>query len=76
VLLGCFGSPYTFSIRFDNIGGLHKDDRVFFDKTPIGVVTDVEYTDTGTYLVNVTVDDQYASLPKDSSAFYIQYYSK
>jgi hypothetical protein len=37
----------------------------------IGVVTDVEYTDTGNYLVKVAVEDQYSSLPKDSSTFYI-----
>jgi hypothetical protein len=50
---------------------LRKDDKVFFDQTAIGVVTNVEYTDTGNYLVKVTVEDQYSSLPKDSSTFYI-----
>ena len=58
-------------IRFNDIEGLRKNDQVFFDQTPIGVVTDVEYTDTGNYLVKVAVDDQYSSLPKDSSTFYI-----
>jgi ABC-type transporter Mla subunit MlaD len=71
VLLGCVGTTYNFKIRFNDIQGLRKNDRVFFDKTPIGVVTDVEYTDTGNYLVSVAVDDQYSSLPKDSSTFYI-----
>jgi ABC-type phosphate transport system auxiliary subunit len=50
---------------------LRKNDQVFFDNTPIGVVTDVEYADTGNYLVRVAVEDQFASLPKDSSTFYI-----
>jgi hypothetical protein len=58
-------------IRFNDIEGLRKDDKVFFDQTAIGVVTNVEYTDTGNYLVKVTVEDQYSSLPKDSSTFYI-----
>ena len=71
VLLGCVGTTYNFKIRFNDIQGLRENDRVFFDKTPIGVVTDVEYTDTGNYLVSVAVDDQYSSLPKDSSTFYI-----
>jgi len=71
VLLGCVGTTYNFKIRFNDIQGLRENNRVFFDKTPIGVVTDVEYTDTGNYLVSVAVDDQYSSLPKDSSTFYI-----
>jgi len=58
-------------IRFNDIEGLRKNDEVFFDQTPIGVVKDVEYTDTGDYLVKVAVEDQYSSLPKDSSTFYI-----
>ena len=71
VLFGCVGTTYNFKIRFNDINGLNKNDQVFFDKTPIGVVTDVEYTDTGNYLVSVAVDDQYSSFPKDSSTFYI-----
>jgi hypothetical protein len=71
VLLGCVGTTYNFKIRFNDIQGLRKNDRVFFDKTPIGVVTDVEYTDTGNYLVSVAVEDKFSSLLKDSSTFYI-----
>jgi ABC-type transporter Mla subunit MlaD len=71
VLTGCIGTSHNFMIQFNDIEGLRKNDQVFFDKTPIGVVTDVEYTDTGNYLVKVAVDDQYSFLPKDSSTFYI-----
>jgi len=71
VLIGCAGTTHNFMIRFNDIEGLRKDDQVFFDQTPIGVVTDVEYTDTGDYLVKVAVEDQYSSLAKDSSTFYI-----
>ena len=71
VLLGCVGTTYNFKIRFNDIQGLRKNDRVFFDKTPIGVVTDVEYTDTGNYLVSVALEDNFSSLLKDSSTFYI-----
>ena len=70
-LFGCIGTTHYFKIRFNDIEGLRKNDQVFFDNTPIGVVTDVEYTDTGNYLVRVAVEDQFASLPKDSSTFYI-----
>jgi len=58
-------------IRFNDIDGLRKNDQVFFDQTQIGVVTDVEYTDSGNYLVKVAVEDQYSTLPKDTSTFYI-----
>jgi ABC-type transporter Mla subunit MlaD len=70
-LFGCIGTTHNFKIRFNDIEGLRKNDQVFFDNTPIGVVTDVEYADTGNYLVRVAVEDQFASLPKDSSTFYI-----
>ena len=71
VLIGCIGTSHNFRIRFNDIEELRKNDQVFFDQTPIGVVTDVEYTDTGNYLVKVAVEDQYSSLPKDTSTFYI-----
>jgi ABC-type transporter Mla subunit MlaD len=71
ILFGCVGTTYDFKIRFNAINGLNKNDQVFFDETPIGVVTDVEYTDTGNYLVSVSVENKFSSLPKDSSTFYI-----
>jgi hypothetical protein len=71
VPVGCAGATHNFMIRFNEIEGLRKNDQVFFDETPIGVVTDVEYTDTGDYLVEVAVEDRYSSFPKDSSTFYI-----
>jgi ABC-type transporter Mla subunit MlaD len=71
IFFGCVGTTYNFKIRFNDIEGLRKNDQVFFNKTQIGVVTDVEYIDTGNYLVRVAVEDQFSSLPKDSSTFYI-----
>ena len=71
VLIGCVGTTHNFKIRFNDIQGLRKNDRVFFDQTAIGEVTGIEYTDTGNYLVNLAVEDQFSSLPKDSSTFYI-----
>ena len=62
ILIGCIGTTHNFKIRFNDVDGLRKNDQVFFDQTPIGVVTDVEYTDTGNYLVRVAVEDQYSSL--------------
>jgi paraquat-inducible protein B len=71
VLIGCIGITHNFMIRFNDIQGLRENDRVFFDKTAIGEVTGIEYTDTRNYLVSVAVEDQFSSLTKDSSTFYI-----
>jgi len=71
VLIGCVETTHNFKIRFNDIQGLRKSDRVFFDNTAIGEVTGIEYADTGNSLVSVAVEDQFASLPKDSSTFYI-----
>ena len=71
VLIGCVGATHNFKIRFDDIQGLRKNDQVFFDNTAIGEVTGIEYTDAGNSLVSVAVEDQFASLTKDSSTFYI-----
>jgi hypothetical protein len=71
VIIGCIGTTHNFKIRFNDIQGLRKNDRVFFDKTVIGEIKGIEYADTGNYLVSVAVEDQFSSLPKDSSSFYI-----
>ena len=49
-LFGCIGTTHNFNIRFNDNEWLRKNDQVFFDNTPIGVVTDVEYADTGNYV--------------------------
>jgi hypothetical protein len=55
VLIGCIGTTHNFKIRFNDIQGLQKNDRVFFDKTAIGKITGIEYADIGNYLVSVAV---------------------
>ena len=71
VLIGCIETTHNFKVRFNDIQGLRKNDQVYFDKTAIGKVTGIEYTDTGSYLVSIAVEDQFSSLPKDTSTFYI-----
>ena len=71
VIIGCIETSHNFKVRFNDIQGLRKNDQVYFDKTAIGKVTNIEYTDTGSYLVSVAVEDQFSSLPKDTSTFYI-----
>jgi len=71
IMIGCIETTHNFKVRFNDIQGLCKNDQVYFDKTAIGKVTDIEYTDTGNYLVSVAVEDQFSSVPKDTSTFYI-----
>jgi ABC-type transporter Mla subunit MlaD len=71
VITGMSGPTLDFAIRFDQIDGLRKGDSVYFKTTRIGIVKDVEYTDAGNYHVRVAVENQYASLPKYSSTYYI-----
>jgi hypothetical protein len=71
VIIGCIETTHNFKVQFNDIQGLRKNDQVYFDKTAIGKVTDIEYTDTGNYVVSVAVEDQFSSLPKDTSTFYI-----
>ncbi len=71
LLVGCTYFAHTFYIQFKDINGLMKDDSVLFNNTSIGNVTDIEYTDKGYFLVKVSIEDQFSSLPKNSSIFYI-----
>ena len=71
IIIGCIETTHNFKVRFYDIQGLRKNDQVYFDKTAIGKVTDIEYTDSGSCLVSVAVEDQFSALPKDNSTFYI-----
>ena len=71
VIMGMGATTLNFTIRFDEIDGLRKSDPVYFDMTHIGIVQGVKYTDRGDYRVQVAVENQYASWPKNSSTFYI-----
>jgi len=71
VLAGYSDGTLNFTVQFDQIEGLRKNNLVYFDTTRIGIVADVEYTESGNYMVQVAVDKQYANLPKDNATFYI-----
>lgn len=71
VIIGCIETTHNFKVRFNDIQELRKNDQVYFDKTVIGKVTGIEYTDSGSYLVSVAIEDQFSTLPKDTSTFYI-----
>lgn len=64
-------STHDFKIRFADIKGLKKADTVFFKETAIGDARKVEYTDSGIFLVSVSVKEQSASTITDACQFYI-----
>lgn len=68
---GCIDTAHDFKIRFDDINGLRKGNKVFFKETAIGDVEDIEYTDAGIFLVSVSVKEQYASRTTDGCEFYV-----
>ncbi len=71
VIAGYGGSTLNFTVQFNEIVDLRKSNPVYFETVRIGIVNAIEYTDTGDYRVQVAVENQYASLPKDSSTYYI-----
>jgi hypothetical protein len=71
VMLGCDGGAPLFKIRFDDVHGLRKGDTLYLDASAIGSVDKVDYTDTGVFLVSVSIQKEFASAATDTSKFYI-----
>ena len=71
VMLGCDGGAPLFKIRFDDVHGLRKGDTLYLDASAIGSVDKVDYTDTGVFLVSVSIQKEFASTATDTSKFYI-----
>lgn len=70
-IIGCMDSTHDFKIRFSDIQGLRKGNPVYFDESVIGNVEGVAYTDSGVFLVSVSIQEEFASAATDASQFYI-----
>ena len=57
-LIGCMNSTHDFKIRFRDVHGLHKGNSVYFEDTVIGDVRKVAYTDSGVFLVSVSIQEE------------------
>ena len=53
LLLACEETGLNLKIRFDQIQGLHADNRVIFESNHVGQVTRVFYAKEGHYLVDL-----------------------
>jgi paraquat-inducible protein B len=70
-LIGCVDSTHDFKIRFSDVHGLHKGNSVYFEDTVIGDVQKVAYTDSGVFLVSVSIQEEFASAATDAGRFFI-----
>jgi hypothetical protein len=70
-LIGCMNSTHDFKIRFRDVHGLHKGNSVYFEDTVIGDVRKVAYTDSGVFLVSVSIQEEFASAATDAARFFI-----
>ena len=71
VLTGCLDRSLTFQIRFTELNGLQQGNRVLFQNNHIGEVVKVNYTDTGDYLVTVTILPDFTNATTKDSTFHI-----
>ncbi len=68
---GCGDDALNFQIRFEEIHGLKTHDRIIFDNDPVGIVKKVTYTDKGIYLVEASIESEFAHLATENSIFFI-----
>jgi hypothetical protein len=73
-LSGCGSDTLDFKIRYQEISGLRKDDRVLFEERQIGNVKDVKHTSQGDYLVDVSISKGFANDITEHSRFYVPYF--
>ncbi|MBW2099739.1 MAG: hypothetical protein JRG68_03070 [Deltaproteobacteria bacterium] len=71
VVLGCRQSSLNLKIRYDQIQGLKKGDRVIFERNHIGIVTDVSYSVDAYYMVDVSIKNDFANAATEHSVFFI-----
>lgn len=70
-LLGCKEEPAHLRIKYDQIQGIEKGNRVLFDQKQIGRVTEVSYKKEGYYLVDVEIANEFADDLTEYSKFFI-----
>ncbi len=70
-LAACQVGNLAFQVEYQNIDGLKKGASLTHDDETIGSVTEIEYTDQGTFLVGVEIEEAYRPLASQSALFYI-----
>jgi hypothetical protein len=71
VFLGCREEGTHLKIKYTQIHGLEKGNRVLFEQNDIGRVTEVSYEKGGYYLVAVVIANDFANALTEHSRFFI-----
>lgn len=71
ILTGCLQEDLDLQIRFNENPGLSADDPVVFEGNRIGFVRKVSYTQTGDYLIFITVESEFKNAATVDSEFHI-----
>ena len=68
---GCKENALHLKIRYDQIQGLQKGDRVIFENHHIGSVKDVAYSKQGFYMVDIVIEKNFSYAATELSRFLI-----
>ena len=70
-LAACQGNAFTIHVRFPDVKGLVKEDRVLLNEQQIGKVAGVKYTSKADFLVDIAVAEQFKAKLTDKARFYV-----
>jgi hypothetical protein len=70
-LFACKENLLNVKIKFDQIYGLQKGDRVIFQQNHIGNVTEVFYSKEGYYTVGIVINKDFVDAATEHSRFFI-----
>lgn len=70
-LFACKENLFNVKIKFDQIYGLQKGDRVIFQQNHVGTVTDVFYSKDGYYTVGIVIKKDFVDAATEHSRFFI-----
>ena len=73
-IAGCMDGALDFQIQFDNVHGLKQGDPVVFEEAVIGTIEEIDYTDSGVFMVSVAIQKEFANAATDDSKFYIDFH--
>lgn len=68
---GCQENPLRLNLRFDDVEGLVRGDRVVSGMEQMGRVENIKYTDRGDFLVEIVILEKFRNSMTTESKFYL-----
>ena len=65
----CRSNTLEINVRFDDLSGLAREDRVLFEGNVAGVVETIHYNQDGTYAVRLMIDKGFGNAVTEYSSF-------